>query len=271
MISAFCVKRPIFAVVMSMIIVIGGGVAMFALPIAQYPDITPPQVTVSATYAGADSDTVAQTVAAPIETQVNGADNMIYMQSTSSPTGSMTLNVYFDIGTDPDTAQVQVQNRVNLALPQLREAVQKTGINVEKRSTSFLLLIGIYSPDGRFDQQYINNYANLYVLDAIKRVNRRQPGADHGLGGPRHAHLAAAGPHGGARHHQQGRAERGAEPERAVRRRQRRPVAERQPGGAVVPAGDTGPADHARAVREHHPARRCHGRRHRAAAGCLRL
>ncbi|WP_423192498.1 efflux RND transporter permease subunit [Cupriavidus sp. H18C2] len=171
MLSAFCVNRPIFAMVVSLIIVIGGGVAMFALPIAQYPDITPPQVTVSATYAGADSDTVAQTVAAPIETQVNGADNMIYMQSTSSPTGSMTLNVYFDIGTDPDTAQVQVQNRVNLALPQLPDTVQKTGINVQKRSSSFLLLIAVYSPDGRFDQQYINNYANLYVLDAIKRVN----------------------------------------------------------------------------------------------------
>jgi len=171
MLSAFCVNRPIFAIVLSLIIVIGGGVAMFALPIAQYPDITPPQVTVSATYAGADSDTVAQTVAAPIETQVNGADNMIYMQSTSSPTGSMTLNVYFDIGTDPDTAQVQVQNRVNLALPQLPDAVQKTGINVQKRSSSFLLLIAVYSPDNRFDQQYINNYANLYVLDAIKRIN----------------------------------------------------------------------------------------------------
>ncbi|GJG97161.1 efflux RND transporter permease subunit [Cupriavidus pauculus] len=171
MFSAFFVNRPIFAMVVSLIIVIGGGVAMFALPIAQYPDITPPQVTVSATYAGADSDTVAQTVAAPIETQVNGADNMIYMQSTSSPTGSMTLNVYFDIGTDPDTAQVQVQNRVNLALPQLPDTVQKTGINVQKRSSSFLLLIAVYSPDGRFDQQYINNYANLYVLDAIKRVN----------------------------------------------------------------------------------------------------
>ena len=171
MLSAFCVNRPIFAMVISLIIVIGGGVAMFALPIAQYPDITPPQVTVSATYAGADSDTVAQTVAAPIETQVNGADNMIYMQSTSSPTGSMTLNVYFDIGTDPDTAQVQVQNRVNLALPQLPDTVQKTGINVQKRSSSFLLLIAVYSPDNRFDQQYINNYANLYVLDAIKRVN----------------------------------------------------------------------------------------------------
>ncbi|MGT2506467.1 efflux RND transporter permease subunit [Cupriavidus basilensis] len=171
MLSAFCVQRPIFAAVLSLIIVIGGLVSMFALPIAQYPDITPPQVTVSATYAGADSDTVAQTVAAPIETQVNGADNMIYMQSTSSPTGSMTLNVYFDIGTDPDTAQVQVQNRVNLALPQLPDTVQKTGINVQKRSSSFLLLIGVYSPDGSFDQQYINNYANLYVLDAIKRVN----------------------------------------------------------------------------------------------------
>jgi len=171
MLSAFCVNRPIFAIVMSLIIVIGGGVAMFALPIAQYPDITPPQVTVSATYAGADSDTVAQTVAAPIETQVNGADNMIYMQSTSSPTGSMTLNVYFDIGTDPDTAQVQVQNRVNLALPQLPDAVQKTGINVQKRSSSFLMLIAVYSPGNHFDQQYINNYANLYVLDAIKRIN----------------------------------------------------------------------------------------------------
>ena len=171
MISAFCVRRPIFAIVLSLVIVIGGGVAMFALPIAQYPDITPPQVTVTATYAGADSDTVAQTVAAPIETQVNGADNMIYMQSTSSPTGSMTLNVFFDIGTDPDTAQVQVQNRVNLALPQLPDTVQKTGINVQKRSSSFLLLIAVHSPDGRFDQQYINNYANLYVLDAIKRIN----------------------------------------------------------------------------------------------------
>ncbi len=174
MLSAVCVKRPVFAIVLSLVIVIAGLVAMFDLPIAQYPDLTPPQVTVTATYPGADSQTVADTVAAPIETQVNGVDNMIYMQSTSSPTGQMSLNVYFDTGTDPDIAQVQVQNRVSLALAQLPTAVQQNGVNVQKRSSSFLMLIAVYSPDGRYDQQYIGNYANLYVLDAIKRV----PGAN---------------------------------------------------------------------------------------------
>ncbi|UXU85774.1 efflux RND transporter permease subunit [Burkholderia sp. S-53] len=174
MLAAFCVKRPVFAVVLSLVIVIGGLVAMFNLPIAQYPELSPPQVTVTAAYPGADSQTVAETVAAPIETQVNGVDNMIYMQSTSSPTGQMTLNVFFDTGTDPDIAQVQVQNRVNLALAQLPQAVQQNGINVQKRSSSILMLIAVSSPDGRYDQQYVGNYANLYVLDAIKRV----PGAN---------------------------------------------------------------------------------------------
>ncbi|WP_097302037.1 efflux RND transporter permease subunit [Pseudomonas chlororaphis] len=170
MLSRLCVERPILAMVLSLVIMIAGGVSIFALPIAQYPEITPVQITVSATYPGADSDTVAQTVAAPIETQVNGVDNMLYMQSTSSPTGQMTLNVYFDIGTDPDIAQVQVQDRVNLALPQLPTSVQANGINVQKRSSSFLMLVAMYSPDNSFDQQYIGNYSNLYVLDAIKRV-----------------------------------------------------------------------------------------------------
>ncbi|CAE6801666.1 efflux RND transporter permease subunit [Paraburkholderia haematera] len=174
MLSAFCVKRPVFAIVLSLVIVIAGLVAMFNLPIAQYPELTPPQVTVTATYPGADSQTVADTVAAPIETQVNGVDNMIYMQSTSSPTGQMSLNVYFDTGTDPDIAQVQVQNRVSLALAQLPQSVQQNGVNVQKRSSSFLMLIAVYSPDGRYDQQYVGNYANLYVLDALKRV----PGAN---------------------------------------------------------------------------------------------
>ncbi|KML46656.1 RND transporter [Burkholderia cepacia] len=170
MLSALCVKRPVLAIVLSLVIVIAGLVAMVNLPIAQYPDLTPPQVTITATYPGADSQTVAETVAAPIETQVNGVDNMIYMQSTSSPTGQMSLNVYFDTGTDPDIAQVQVQNRVNLALAQLPTVVQQNGINVQKRSSSFLMLIAVYSPDGGYDQQYVGNYANLYVLDAIKRV-----------------------------------------------------------------------------------------------------
>jgi multidrug efflux pump len=156
--------------VLSIIIVVGGLVAMFALPIAQYPEITPVQVTISATYPGADSQTVADSVATPIETQVNGVDNMLYMQSTSASTGQTAINVYFDIGTDPDTAQVQVQNRVNLALAGLPDAVQKGGVNVQKRSSSFLMLIAVSSPDNSFDQQYVGNYANQYVLDAIKRV-----------------------------------------------------------------------------------------------------
>ncbi|MDH1009712.1 multidrug efflux RND transporter permease subunit [Pseudomonas nicosulfuronedens] len=170
MLSRFCITRPIFAMVLSLIIIIAGGVSIFSLPVAQYPDITPIQITVTATYPGADSQTIASTVAAPIETQVNGVDNMLYMQSVSSPTGQMTLNVYFDIGTDPDIAQVQVQNRVSQALAQLPQSVQQNGVDVEKRSSSFLMLIGVYSPDDSFDQSYVGNYANLYVLDTIKRI-----------------------------------------------------------------------------------------------------
>ena len=174
MISRFFIDRPVFAAVISIVIVIAGLVAMFHLPIDRYPDIMPPQIQVTATYPGANADVVSQNVAAPIELQVNGADNMLYMSSTNSATGDMRLSVFFEIGTNPALAQVDVQNRVNLALPTLPEVVQRQGVKVEKRSMTFLMLIAIYSPDGRYDSTFIDNYANLYVLDAIKRI----PGAN---------------------------------------------------------------------------------------------
>jgi multidrug efflux pump len=173
-ISHFCIDRPIFATVISIIVTLGGAVAMLNLPIAQYPDITPPQITVAATYPGATADVVANNVAAPIEQQVNGADNMLYMNSSSSSTGNLTLNVFFEIGTNPELAQVDVQNRVNLALPQLPSSVQAQGIQVQKKSSAFMMVIAIYSPTERYDPTYIANYANVYVLDALKRV----PGAN---------------------------------------------------------------------------------------------
>jgi multidrug efflux pump len=173
MFSRFFVERPIFAAVVSIILSLAGLVAMLALPIEQYPTITPVQITVTAYYPGADSKTLADAVAAPIEAQINGVDDLLYMSSTSSSTGMLTITVYFALDTDPDIAQVQVQNRVNLAAPQLPSAVTQQGVSVQKKSASIMMLIGVYSPDKRYSPQYIANYANVYVLDALKRV----PGA----------------------------------------------------------------------------------------------
>ncbi|KVT50531.1 efflux RND transporter permease subunit [Burkholderia ubonensis] len=169
-ISHFCIDRPIFASVISIVITLGGALTMLALPIAQYPDVTPPQITIAASYPGASADVVANNVAAPIEQQVNGADNMIYMNSSSSSTGNLTINAFFEIGTNPELAQVDVQNRVNLALPQLPQSVQAQGVQIQKKSSAFMMVIAIYSPQERYDATYIANYANIYVLDAIKRI-----------------------------------------------------------------------------------------------------
>ncbi len=143
------------------------------LPIEQYPAIVPVNITISATYPGADARTLADSVAAPIEAQLTGLDNLLYTTSTSSSTGQLSLTVYFALKTDPDAAQVQVQNRVNLALPQLPAAVTQLGVAVQKKSSSIMMLIALSDPSGRYGGDYIGNYANVYVLDALKRV----PGA----------------------------------------------------------------------------------------------
>ena len=143
MFSKFFIERPIFATVVSLIIVIAGLVSMKALPVAQYPSITPVQVSVSGVYPGADSRTVADAVASPLEAQINGVDNMLYMTSTSSSSGRLTLTVYFTLDTDPDIAQVQVQNRVSLAMPQLPDTVVQNGVSVDKKASNILMIIAL--------------------------------------------------------------------------------------------------------------------------------
>ena len=174
MLSHFFIDRPIFSIVIALAICIAGGVAMVALPIAQYPQITPVQIQVTATYPGANGTLVAQNVGAPIEQQVNGANNMLYMSSTSSSTGNYTLTVYFSIDTDPALAQVDVQNRVNQAMPLLPQAVQAQGVSVQQKTSTFLMVLAFYSPDGRYDPEFISNYTNVQVLGTINRI----PGAN---------------------------------------------------------------------------------------------
>ncbi|MBS4098537.1 MAG: multidrug efflux RND transporter permease subunit [Sulfuricella sp.] len=173
MISRFFIDRPIFAAVISILITLAGLVAMKNLPVAQYPQITPPSVSVSATYPGASADTVASTVAAPLEQQVNGTDGMTYMTSNSTADGSMSLSVNFDIGVDIDKAASDVQSRANAALGQMPGPVRQGGLTVSKSNANMMMVIAVQSTDGRYDDVYISNYASLNVIDELKRV----PGA----------------------------------------------------------------------------------------------
>jgi hydrophobe/amphiphile efflux-1 (HAE1) family protein len=170
MFSKFFIERPIFATVLALLVVVGGLAAMGELPVSQYPEITPPTVHVSASYPGANAKTIAQTVAMPIEQQVNGVEGMIYMSSTSSSTGSYALTVTFDVGTDIDMATVQVQNRVNTAQASLPQAVITQGVTVRKQSSNIVLFLSLTSDNPLYNSLYLSNYATLNMLNELTRV-----------------------------------------------------------------------------------------------------
>src|ERR1700722_8644784 len=170
MISKFFINRPVLANVLAIVMVVVGAIALFTLPVAQYPNVVPPTVSVTTRYPGASATTLLDTVALPIEQQVNGVQGMLYMQSTCASDGSYTLNVTFSIGTNLDNAQILVQNRVASALSQLPQAVQAQGVTVKKISTSILLFVTLTSPDGRYDSLYLANYATINLKDELARL-----------------------------------------------------------------------------------------------------
>ncbi len=170
MLSKFFIDRPIFATVLSVVITLLGAIALYSLPMAQYPRITPPGISISINYPGASAPVVADTVAAPIEQQVNGIEGMLYMTSQMGNDGTYTLTVTFDIGTDVNAALVMVQNRVALAMPMLPTQVQNQGITIRKRTPDMLMIVNFFSPDGRYDDIYLSNFATINVKDELLRV-----------------------------------------------------------------------------------------------------
>ncbi|MHB1421923.1 MAG: efflux RND transporter permease subunit [Gemmataceae bacterium] len=170
MFTHFFIERPIFASVLSIVITLAGAVAVFNLPLAQYPPITPPSIMVQCNYPGANAQVVADSVAAPIEQEVNGVEDMLYMVSQSNNDGSYTLTVTFKPGVNLNFAQVLVQNRVNLAMPQLPDVVKQAGVTTRKRNPDILQVIAVYSPNGRYDQLYLSNFATIRIADELRRV-----------------------------------------------------------------------------------------------------
>src|ERR1700735_4110944 len=170
MVANTFIKRPVTAIVISIVLVLTGAICIVILPIDQYPDITPPVVQVNAQFTGADAQTVEQTVATPIEEQVNGTPGMEYMQSNSTNNGLMTMNVTFNIGTDIDVATLDVQNRVSIASPLLPAVASRLGITVRAVNPSMLMMVAIYAPKGSHNITFLDNYANIFIQDALLRV-----------------------------------------------------------------------------------------------------
>src|SRR5437868_8706589 len=166
-ISRFFITRPVFAGVISMIIVIVGAISLWMLPVSEYPEVVPPSIVVSATYPGANPATLAETVASPLEQAINGTENMLYMSSQSTANGVMTLTVTFKLGTDVDKAQMQVQNKVSQALPKLPEEVRRLGVTTVKQSPDLTLVVHPFSPGNRYDEVYVRNSATLQVEDIL--------------------------------------------------------------------------------------------------------
>ena len=164
------IDRPILATVISTVIVLAGIIGLATLPIEQYPTIAPPTVMVRASYPGASAETVQKSVIAPLETSINGVENMTYMTSSSSNNGDASINIYFKQGTNPDMAAVNVQNRVSQATGSLPAEVTKIGVTTMKRQTSMLKIFAIYSPNGTYDQGFLNNYMKINIEPRIKRI-----------------------------------------------------------------------------------------------------
>ena len=167
--SQFFIRRPIFAAVLSLIILIGGPISLFQLPISEYPEVVPPTVVVRATFPGANTKVIGETVAAPLEQAMNGVEHMLYLSSQSTADGKLTLTITFALGTNLDTAQVQVQNRVTRTLPKLPEEVQRLGVTADKASPDLAMVVHLTSPDQRYDMLYLSNYALINVKDELAR------------------------------------------------------------------------------------------------------
>src|SRR5580698_6094426 len=170
MVANTFIKRPVTAMVVSIVLVIAGAICILTLPIDQYPDITPPIVQVNGQFTGADAQTVEQTVATPIEEQVNGTPGMEYMQSNSTNNGQMTLNVTFNIGSDIDVAALDVQNRVSIATPLLPAVASRLGLTVRALNPTMLMMVAVYAPKGTHSITFLDNYTNIFIQDAILRV-----------------------------------------------------------------------------------------------------